>query len=336
MNHSQLIGTHYDAGFQYGSLLKKNGLSLNNIHILNVSEERKAYAAEAVKIYEKEYPEIPEEIRGIADGQGMPFETLAAFLLGMYSYTACNFCTCVALKTEDGHILFGRNSDFLTQLEDAYESFYYHLNGTYRFIGNSTAFVEIEDGVNEHGLAVGLTFIYSKEKTPGLNAGMLVRYLLEKCRSVEDCKNALSRLTIGSAQTLTIADRTGNMAVVECNAHEKAVITPKDRAFVCTTNHFNSACMKKYNNKVDDEVTMFSRRRYQVAAKALTDQTEYSADFLKNLLSGKYGFMCQYDRSKGGDTVWSSLYDLTVNKIYRCEGNPSRKNYEEDTRLRLV
>lgn len=337
MYHSRFIGTHYDAGFHYGNLLKQNGHSLNNDHILAVSEERKAYTSKTIPIYEKEYPEILEEIRGIADGQEMPFESLASFLLGMYSYTVTNFCTCVALITTDGHTVFGRNSDFLVELEKVYESSFYRQEGSYSFIGNSTAFVEMEDGVNEHGLAVGLTFIYSKEKVPGLNAGMLVRYFLEKCRTVDDCLDALKKLTIGSAQTLTIADRAGNMAVVECNAHETAVITPSAREFICTTNDFNSPQMVKYLcPDVTAEDDMFSRLRYQVAAEALTNQKEYSIEFLKDLLSGKHGFMCQYDRSKGGDTVWSVLYDLTANTVYRCEGNPSRKKYKQDTRLKFV
>ena len=52
-----------------------------------------------------------------------------------------------------------------------------------------------------------------------------------------------------------------------------------------------------------------------------------------DLLSGKKGFLCQYDRKKGMDTIWSAIYDLTANKIYRVEGNPSRKRFKEDMRF---
>ncbi len=43
--------------------------------------------------------------------------------------------------------------------------------------------------------------------------------------------------------------------------------------------------------------------------------------------------MCQYDRKTGKDTVWSVIYDVTGGKIYRCEGNPSRKRFLEDKRI---
>ena len=39
----------------------------------------------------------------------------------------------------------------------------------------------------------------------------------------------------------------------------------------------------------------------------------------------EFGFMCQYDRKLDADTVWSVIYDIKNKKIYRVEGNPSRK-----------
>ena len=57
-------------------------------------------------------------------------------------------------------------------------------------------------------------------------------------------------------------------------------------------------------------------------------------DFDKNLLSGKYGFLCQYDRKNLNiDTIWSSIYSIKNKTVYRTEGNPSRKKYNEDKRL---
>ena len=53
----------------------------------------------------------------------------------------------------------------------------------------------------------------------------------------------------------------------------------------------------------------------------------------KELLSGKKGFICQYDRDTGKDTVWSVIYDLKHHKIYRAEGNPARCVYQEDQRV---
>ena len=45
--------------------------------------------------------------------------------------------------------------------------------------------------------------------------------------------------------------------------------------------------------------------------------------------------MCQYDRKTDADTVWSVIYDITNNNIYRAEGNPKRKELKKDTRLKF-
>ena len=102
-------------------------------------------------------------------------------------------------------------------------------DGVYSFTGNTTAFIEIEDGVNEHGLAVGLTSVYPNQCKPGFNAGMIVRYLLEKCRNVSEAVSCLYQLPIASAQTLTLADTMGAIAVIECNAEKiSGHIVPAD------------------------------------------------------------------------------------------------------------
>ena len=34
------------------------------------------------------------------------------------------------------------------------------------------------------------------------------------------------------------------------------------------------------------------------------------------LLSGRYGYICQYDRKTGKDTVWSVIYDVKNKRIF--------------------
>jgi len=47
------------------------------------------------------------------------------------------------------------------------------------------------------------------------------------------------------------------------------------------------------------------------------------------LLAGRYGFLCQYDRTSGFDTVWSTACALRARKLLLCEGNPSRCSFTE-------
>lgn len=335
MYHGRFKGTHYNAGYKWGELLYKNNNIISNQHTFVITQERKEFANHCLPIYEKYYPEILEEIKGIAEGQKDSYENLYTFLLSMYCFEFDNHCTCLAFKDND-NIIFGRNSDFLVSIENLYMNCLYKLENSYAFNGNTTAFVEMEDGINEYGLAIGLTFIYPKIIKAGFNSGMLVRYLLEKCKTTNEAIEILKTLPIASQQTLTIADSMGNIIIVECNAENLEIIKPKtDENFVTAANEFNSKRMKKYNNYNIDNWK--AKERYLTSYNALKENNhKFSIELTKNILSGKYGFMCQYDRKTNADTVWSVIYDIKNKKIYRVEGNPSRKQFKEDTRLKFI
>lgn len=77
--------------------------------------------------------------------------------------------------------------------------------------------------------------------------------------------------------------------------------------------------------------------RFQTMTRALRIRAEQlDPRGAMDLLSGKFGFLCQYDRKTGKDTVWSTLYDLRKKEIWRAEGNPSRKKFKKDKRFRFA
>ena len=87
------------------------------------------------------------------------------------------------------------------------------------------------------------------------------------------------------------------------------------------------------NYEVDD---WKAEERYLVSYNTLKEyKNNYSFNLIRDILSGKYGFMCQYDRKTNADTVWSVIYDIKNNDIYRVEGNPKRKEYKKDIRLKF-
>ena len=77
-----------------------------------------------------------------------------------------------------------------------------------------------------------------------------------------------------------------------------------------------------------------AEERYQTMVSALR-KGGGSCDlaFVQALLAGRYGFLCQYNRAAGRDTVWSVVYDLRGGRIYRSEGNPGRQPFREDRRF---
>ena len=334
MYHARFKGTHYEAGRRFGEALRTHGHVITGSPTFAITDGLDAFARECLPLYEKHFPEVVSELQGMADGQGTPFETLCGIVFNIYCVRPQNHCTCFALTDDAGGILFGRNSDFLVSLEKLNTNCLYRLDGSYAFNGNTTAFVQMEDGVNERGLAAGLTFIYPRVVKPGLNAGMLVRYILEKCETTAQAVDALKTLPIASEQTVTLADKTGDIAVVECNPEAFEIIRPeRGRSFVASANNFVSQTMRSFRapEYVD---TWRADERYAVARAALEGNKDgCSVDFARGLLSGKYGFMCQYDRKNNADTVWSVIYDIKNGRVLRAEGNPSRRRFAEDARM---
>lgn len=323
MYHSRWKNNHYSAGFSYGSRLYKNDVKIEFEKFL--TDEKIKYGKEVFHIYNEHYPEIIEEIQGFADGQKYDFDKVFAFLTEMYVFTYDTHCSMIAFSNNNG-IYFARNSDFIIEVEKLSDSAYYKLDKGYSFIGNTTAMIEIEDGVNEKGLACGLTFVYPTVKGLGFNAGLLVRYILEKCETVEEVKSFLENVPIGSSQNIIAVDRYGKVLFAELNSQCKD-IQIGHCAF--KTNHFVTNKLKSYQYDVKDDI--YSHKRYVTLENQSLEK--YTIDDVFDLLKGKRGFLCQYNRRNGFDTIWSSVYDIKNKVIYRCEGNPHRRKYQEDKRL---
>ncbi len=143
-------------------------------------------------------------------------------------------------------------------------------------------------------------------------------------------------IPIASQQTLTVMDNCGNFAVIECNCNHVEIIKPAENdSFVVAANGFTFQKMIEYNKHGIDDWR--SDERYSVAYNALKENRNcFSFELARDILSGKYGFMCQYERDKGADTVWSVIYDIKNKKIFRVEGNPVRKKFVEDTRMKFM
>ena len=332
MYHPRFKGTHYEAGVKYGQLMKKNGVDI--MQFAKLPQDQLTFGLLCIKEYERYYPEVLQQITGLADGIGIDSKIFAAWLFCMYCYTNDNWCTTMVFKDENTTMM-ARTSDFATVIRKLTESAYYQLKESLAFIANSTAIVQMEDGVNEYGLAVGLNFILPHKIKPGLNAGFLVRYFLEKCRTVKEVIEEVKKLPIASSQIITAIDQSGDMVAIECNCEEIAFRYPDgNQSFLVSANDFICESMKKYKVKdIADEI--HSMERYTTGITALA-KNDYSLAFAKKLLSGTYGFMCQYKKGAGFDTIWASIYDIKQKKIYRAEGNPSRTNFKKDNRLDTI
>lgn len=344
MYHPRLKGTHYEMGQKMGNIFRKSKAEFP----IRLDSFQTKYGKESTFLLKKYFPEAAEEIRGITDVIKYDYDLFGAWLMCMgcclniddtgsvevRGCTAFSFCN-------QGRVYYGRNNDLPPFLKKVSKSIYYQPRSKLSFILNTSSFINGEEGINQFGLVAAMTFVKPKidEIKPGINSVFLVRYILENCRNVAEGIDSLSKLPIASSCNILLTDKKGDMLVAECTPGKIHLRYPEKnndgREFIITVNHFTSDIMKKYEDGNGN--AYFSEERYQNVLNALrkiSDKDIVKGDeFTRDILRGKYGFICQYKKELNFDTIWSSIFDITGNRIFRSEGNPHRTKFITDSRL---
>ena len=185
-------------GAKIGTIFQRANISFP----LHLDSFQLEHGTQSEKILRKFFPEVCEEIRGVSDTIGADYISFIAWMLcmGCCMYNLENNipveirgCTAFAYS-KNGNVIYGRNNDLPLYLRDGSKSEIYSPANGNRFNITTSSFINGEEGLNEHGLAIAMTFVMTRlEKIkPGFNSCFIVRYLLEKASSTE---TAISLLT---------------------------------------------------------------------------------------------------------------------------------------------
>ena len=342
MYHLRLKGDHYEMGVKQGKIFNRGQVTFP----LQLDGFQLEHGKQSEVILRKFFPEVCEEIKGVSDSINADYLHFASWMLCM---GCCMYnlernipvevrgCTAFAYAA-DGRVIYGRNNDLPPYLRDGSKSEIYAPKNGNRFNITTSSFINGEEGLNEHGLAVAMTFVMTGQGKirAGFNSCFIVRYLLEKANNTEQAILLLCDLPTASNCNILLADKDGRMAVVECTPSAKNIReaeTFDNGRIVCTVNSFTSDKMKTYDDSDGNDYD--SHKRYQVVMDSFSSERirEDYIETTKRCLRGDYGFMCQYDNEPDFETVWSSIFDLKNLTIYRAEGDPRKKKFVKDNRL---
>ena len=182
-------------------------------------------------------PNIWEELHGLADGLKIPLErAVAEYSNGRLQYER----GCSAVMAGG---LYGRNYDYGPRLYDRL-LVAVQPAGVHASIGFSERFTGRVDGMNEHGLVVGLHMVSEATWKPGLVCMLLVRMVLDQCATTEEAVALLKRVPHGTGFNYSLLDQAGHAAVVEGAPAATAV---REGAALACTNHFQSPGLKAFN-----------------------------------------------------------------------------------------
>lgn len=328
MLHPRLRGAYYEMGAKYGGRLAKHGFKLPQ-----VDEETLALGMKCEEEVKRVFPEILDEVRGLAEAIHEPYGKAAAFILtvGYGKPMGCSGFACV----NDSRVFFGRNYDFYYRFGKYSESYLTRPKGAYASLGNTDVFLGREDGVNEHGLAISMHFVSAQLGTPGINFPVAVRYVLDKCRETGEAVNFLTHAKFLTANNYLVADKSGEMAVVEACPAATQVRRPENgETFIAATNHFVHTEMKRFEDvsKRDPD----SETRYSTILRSLREvRGGVTGSIAKRILSSHEGRVCSHmDYIKLG-TLWSQIVELQRLTILRAEGQPCKTEYRSDKRLQV-
>jgi predicted choloylglycine hydrolase len=141
--------------------------------------------------------------------------------------------------------VYGRNYDYRPRHYDARFALI-QASGSHPSIGASENLTGRLDGMNAHGLVLGLHLVRTRPKYPGLSCALIVRIILDQCASTAEAVALLRRLPHAMAYNYSLLDAHDSAAVVEAVPGSVAVRTG---AWMACTNHFQSALLRPLNRR---------------------------------------------------------------------------------------
>jgi predicted choloylglycine hydrolase len=148
---------------------------------------------------------------------------------------------CSAAITGD---VYGRNYDYRPRYYGA-QFVVLQARGSYASIGSSHQLTGRLDGMNEHGLTIGLHQVRKSPRFPGLSADLIVRMILDQCATTAEAVERLRQLPHAMQYNYSLLDANGIASVVEAGA---GAVAARTGAWLACTNHFQSALLRPLNH----------------------------------------------------------------------------------------
>jgi len=212
-------------------------------------------------------PDLWEEIGGIAEGLNIPMERAVAHFGNDGLRMPTGGCSAVMSGS-----VYGRNYDFWPR---GYEARFalIQVPGCYASIGGTHQLTGRLDGMNEHGLSIGLHLVRARPRAPGLTSTLLIRRVLDSCATTAEAIAFLRRTPHAMSYNYSLLDADGVAAVVEAGAGAVAV---RVGDWLACTNHFQSPQLRRLNRRVAHSIDRLPPLE-NWAARALSAEQTFSA-----------------------------------------------------------
>ncbi len=355
MDHVTVRGTPARRGQQYGKLaaprVHRCIAAYRDVFEHRAGLEWRAAVTHArafVDEIERFAPDAMEEMRGIADGAGVPFDAILVLncrselmFAGARSKgeTPPGECTSFAVTPEassDGHMLLGQNWDWVPFARDVCVLLDVQREDKPSFATIVEAGMLAKVGVNAAGLGLCTNTLVSERDadSKGVPYHVMLRALLDS-ESVDEASRILGSVQRALSANYLVADRSGRATNFETIAGGKAQVhaTHPHGGLIAHANHFlctEFAAIDAYVGKSPHSLTRLAdiRRRLSESDGLSVRRLQ---DILRDHAHAPNGICSHPDPAArplyARTTVASIVADLTAGEFWFTDGPPCASAY---------
>jgi isopenicillin-N N-acyltransferase-like protein len=272
-------------------------------------------------------PQYVEELAGMAEGAGVPFEALLVLNCGEEVLCA-DRCTCLAIASP-GRTVVGHNEDWV---EDDIENMVLlsiTAPGGTRILALTGAAYLPMCGLNSHGFAFYGNTVYAHDERAGVPNSFKHRWLLEAATRAEADERALLPGRARGSNHLN-ARAGGRIWDLEVSAERD--VTIEADGWLVHTNHFTAPELADVERSVSAGSRLRLRRGRELVAAGLArgdDPFELVASVLSDHADAPTS-ICAHpiaDDPVHGPTTGSVIIELEERRMHVCAGRPCENPY---------
>ena len=289
-----------------------------------------------LRITEEVAPDIVAELRGMAEGAGVSFETLFALNAGaeLMQSVGRYECTVVGISgmgTRDGHVLLAHNEDATAGWADLAYVIKAQPDDAPAFVAFTYAGLLLHQGVNAAGLGSVGNALYARDARPGIPKLLLYRRVIAQ-GAIEGAIRAVTdpRRAFGNNHLFATAD--GDLYDVEVSGSRWAMRSGGN-SYLAHANHFTLPEM----TDLDRDEDLLNSRLRQTRIETLVEREWGTIDAcsLRQLMADHANYprsLCKHHAPESDldyGTIGSVVIDVTERVLWACCGNPCRGEWRE-------
>ncbi len=349
-----LHGSHYSMGQQHGRQVRKLRPQIAEAIVARFSELEQdgpdarfeTLLRETLDLFQEIDPPMLALIRGQAEALEIEFDTLLRYNLVTFlrddllvrhalDTEGCTTWAASGSSTAGGEPILAKNRDYLPEhlpLQNVVRAVP-DTGYPYLYVSSAGSPGVFSAGINQAGLAIADTHVYSTDLGPGLPSYALMMHILEghdRVSSALDYLRAVPRL---GRNNLILADAAGHLAVFEGGHTRHGLFESHDGA-LANTNHFASAEMRDcFVDVGPPEARGRTFRRHERVTEALSAaHGQIDVPFAQHLMAAHNGplasLCCHPEANSRVTTISASIFLPVQRTLLFCHGLPCQGYYE--------